>query len=36
MDNKTFAKMARECHLIKKGKCTMTDIDLIFNKVRNA
>lgn len=34
MSNSLFAKLARECHLIHSKRCTSTDIDLIFNKVK--
>jgi len=33
MDGKTFAKMAKDCKVLNK-KCTNTDIDLIFAKVK--
>ena len=31
IDGKTFAKLAKDCHVINKA-CTATDIDLIFSK----
>ena len=34
IDGKTFAKLAKDCHVINKV-CTTTDIDLIFAKVKN-
>ena len=33
MDGKTFAKFTKDCKLINK-KCTTTDVDLIFSKVK--
>ena len=33
MDGKTLAKLAKDCHLLDK-KLTVTDIDLIFAKVK--
>ena len=33
MDGKTFAKFAKDCKVLNK-KCTTTDIDLIFAKVK--
>jgi hypothetical protein len=33
MEGKTFAKLAKDCHLLDK-KVTATDIDLIFAKVK--
>jgi hypothetical protein len=33
MDGKVFAKFAKDCKVINK-KCTTTDIDLIFAKVK--
>lgn len=34
MDGKTFAKFAKDCEVINK-KCTTTDIDLTFAKVKD-
>ena len=34
MEGKVFAKMAKDCKLLDK-KCTATDIDLIFAKVKD-
>lgn len=34
MEGKSFAKMAKDCHLIDK-KFTATDVDLIFAKVKD-
>lgn len=34
MEGKSFAKMAKDCGLLDK-KCTATDIDLIFAKVKD-
>jgi len=34
MDGKTFAKFAKDCDILNK-KCTTTDIDLIFAKVKD-
>lgn len=33
MDGKTFSKFAKDCKVIDK-KCSSTDIDLIFAKVK--
>lgn len=33
MDGKTFAKFAKDCQVLDK-KCTTTDVDLTFNKVK--
>jgi hypothetical protein len=33
MEGKTFAKLAKDCNLLDK-KVTVTDIDLIFAKVK--
>lgn len=33
MEGKTFAKVAKDCHLLDK-KFTSTDVDLIFAKVK--
>lgn len=35
MDNKTFAKFAKDCGLLDK-KLTTTDVDLVFNKVKGS
>ncbi|KAL4475992.1 hypothetical protein ABPG72_007878 [Tetrahymena utriculariae] len=35
MDNKTFAKVAKDCGLLDK-KLTSTDVDLIFQKVKGS
>lgn len=35
MDGKTFAKLAKDCHLLDK-KLTSTDVDLSFAKVKTS
>jgi len=35
MDGKTFAKLAKDCHLLDK-KLTPTDVDLKFAKVKTS
>lgn len=35
MDGKTFAKVAKDCHLID-AKLTATDVDLIFAKIKTS
>ena len=34
IDGKVFAKLSVDCHIVSK-KCTKTDIDLIFAKVKD-
>ena len=34
MDGKTFAKWSMDCDVVNK-KCTTTDIDLVFAKVKD-
>lgn len=34
MDGAKFAKFSRDCKIIGQGKVTMTDVDIIFNKIK--